>query len=354
MNFVFRNKRITGVLVVLPANERRFVEDMKSFEFPEKKALKLKAVMGYDRHRIVPDGTCVSDLSVFGLKYLFEKGLLARDGFDALILVTQSPDHFMPPTSNVIQGRLGLKSDLLCLDINQGCAGFLIGLMQAFMLLDQEAVRKVVLVNGDVLSRRVCVKDKNSYPLIGDGASIVTVESDPRQPPIYANLKMDGTGSDALRIPAGGFRMPSTSETAVITDVGDNNFRSQDDLWMDGTTVFNFVQKEVPPMIDELLQLAGVDDENVDYYLFHQPNKFMLQKLADKMKVSRDKMPSNIVENFGNSSGATIPTNIAFNLGHQLKDTACTVCLAGFGVGLTWSSMLLKLGNLDFCGIVEH
>lgn len=354
MNFVFDNKRVTGVLLVLPVNERLFVDDMKGFEFPERKSLKLKAVMGYDRHRIVADGTCVSDLSVFGLAHLFENGLLGRDDFDALILVTQSPDYFMPPTSNVIQGRLGLKTDLLCLDVNQGCAGFLIGLMQAFMLLDQQAVRKVVLINGDVLSRKVCVKDKNSYPLIGDGASIVTVENDSGQPPIHATLKMDGGESHALMIPAGGLRTPSTPETAVVMDVGDNNFRSRDDLCMDGTAVFNFVQKEVPPMIEELFLLAGVEDENVDYYLFHQPNKFMLQKLADKMKISHDRMPSNIVENFGNSSGATIPANIAFNLGPGLKDTSYTVCLAGFGVGLTWCSMLLELGNLDFCEIVEH
>ncbi len=354
MKFVFQKKRISGILTVLPANERTFVEDMKNFDFPEKKSLKLKSVMGYDRHRVVTEGTCVSDLCVFGLQHLFTSGLLGKDAFDALILVTQSPDHFMPPTSNIIQGRLGLKTDLLCLDVNQGCAGFLIGLIQAFMLLEQDAIRNVALINGDVLSRKVCVKDKNSYPLIGDGISIVTVENDDQQPPTYANLKMDGTGSGVLMIPAGGFRMPSTPETAAIKDVGENNFRSQDHLWMDGTAVFNFVQREVPPMIAELFQFAGVDDRDVDYYFFHQPNRFMLEKLADKMKVRREKMPANIVENFGNSSGVTVPVNIAFNLGDKLKDSVYSVCLAGFGVGLTWSSMLLRLGNLDFCDIIEQ
>jgi 3-oxoacyl-[acyl-carrier-protein] synthase-3 len=354
VNFFFRDKRITGILVVLPANERLFVDDMKNFDFPERKSLKLKAIMGYDRHRIVRHGTCVSDLAVLGLDHLFRKGLVGRDDFEALILVTQSPDHFMPPTGNVIQGRLGLKTDLFCLDINQGCAGFLIGLLQAFMLLEQQAVRRVLVVNGDVLSRKVCVKDKNSYPLIGDGLSVTVVEADSDAPPTYANLQMDGARSDVLMIPAGGFRMPSTPETAVLEDVGDNNFRSKDDLCMDGTAVFNFVQREVPPMIEQLLQFAGVDDEGVDYYLFHQPNRFMLEKLADKMKVRRDKMPANIVEKFGNGSGVTIPTNIAFNLGDKLTDRAYTVCLAGFGVGLTWSSMLLTLGNLDFCETIEN
>jgi len=123
MNFSFRRKRISGVLTVVPANERTFVEEMKNFNFPEARSLKLKEVMGYDRRRLVEPHVCVSDLAVFGLQHLLQRGLLNRDEIDALLLVTQSPDHFIPPTSNIIQGRLGLKHDMLCLDINQACAG---------------------------------------------------------------------------------------------------------------------------------------------------------------------------------------------------------------------------------------
>jgi 3-oxoacyl-[acyl-carrier-protein] synthase-3 len=155
MNFIFRDKRISGLLVVVPANERTFLEDMKAFNFPEHRSLKLKEVMGYDRHRVVTEGACASDMAVHGLRHLFDHGLLGRDEFDALILVTQCPDHFVPPTSNIIQGRLNLKQDLFCMDINQGCAGFVIGLIQAFLLLEQESIRKVVLVNSDVLSRKI-------------------------------------------------------------------------------------------------------------------------------------------------------------------------------------------------------
>jgi len=353
MNFTFRQKCVAGVLAVLPANERKFVDDMKNFDFPESKSLKLREVMGYDRHRIAPAGVCVSDLAVVGFENLFSRGLLDRDGFEAIVVVTQSPDYILPPTSNVIQGRLGLKHDLLCMDINQGCAGYLVGLMQAFMLLDQPSIRRVALVVGDVLSPRVSVQDKNSYPLVGDGASITIVENALDQPPVYANLKMDGTRHDVLRIPAGGFRMPSTSETAVPEDVGDHNYRSKNDLWMNGVEVFNFVQTEVPLMIADLLAFAGVEDSLVEYYLFHQPNKFMLHKLADKMKVARSKMPANIVETFGNASSATIPTNVAFNLGGRALNQSFQVCLAGFGVGLTWASMLLRLGHLRFCEIVD-
>jgi 3-oxoacyl-[acyl-carrier-protein] synthase-3 len=353
VNFVFRNKRISGLLAIVPEHERTFLEDMKNFNFSESRSIKLKEMMGYDRHRIVQEGVCVSDLAVFGLEYLFNKGLLNRDDFDALILVTQSPDHFMPPTSNIIQGRLGLKQDLLCLDINQGCAGFLIGLAEAFLLLEQESVRKVVVINADVMSRKTSTQDRNSYPLIGDAASIALLERDSRDSIIYANLKMDGARNEALMIPAGGFRMPSTVQTAALEDVGDNNLRAKDHLRMDGSAVFNFVQVEVPPMIEALLTFAGTSMEAVDYFICHQPNRFMLQKLADKMKLPYDKMPMNVVERFGNSSGVTIPMTIAINFSKRLAETGLQVCLAGFGVGLTWSAMLMRLHAFRFCELVD-
>ncbi len=354
MNFKFQRKRIAGILGVVPANERTFLDEMKNFNFPEARSLKLKEVMGYDKHRIVNPGVCVSDLAVFGLEYLFQKGLLERNGFDALILVTQTPDHFMPPTSNIIQGRLNLKRDLLCLDINQGCAGFVIGLMQAFMLLHQESVRRVVVINADVLSRKTSPQDRNSYPLMGDAAAITVVERDPEDSVIHANLQMDGTRSEALMIPAGGLRMPSTSETAVLEDTGDNNLRAKDHLRMDGSAVFNFTQTEVPESIERLLTDAKVSKEAVDYFLCHQANRFVLQKLADKLQVPYSKLPSNLVQHFGNSSGVTIPMLITFNFSEYLKKHRSQVCLAGYGVGLTWATMLLNLGGLAFCEIVEY
>ena len=353
MNLEFRNRRIAGLLTVLPAHERSFVDEMSSFNFPVARSLKLKEVMGYDRHRLVKGPVCASDLAVHGLEHLFATGRVARDELDALVVVTQSPDFFMPPTSSVIQGRLGLKQDLFCLDLNQGCAGFLIGLMQGFLMLDQPAIRKVALVNVDVLSRKVSTRDRNSYPLIGDAASVTILERSPDASPILANLKMDGTRAQALTIPAGGFRTPSSPETAVLEEDAEGNLRAKDHLRMDGSAVFNFVMVEVPPMIESLLAAAGTTTDAVDAFLFHQPNRFMLQKLADKMKVPHEKMPSNVVERFGNSSGVTIPLAIAFNLREKLVSASIRACLAGFGVGLTWSSMLLTLGPLGFCEMID-
>ncbi|MBT3993757.1 MAG: ketoacyl-ACP synthase III [Gammaproteobacteria bacterium] len=353
MNFAYQNKVLSGLMVVLPENERLFLDDMKEFNAPTNRSLKLKNIMGYDKHRVVHEGICVSDLAIHGMNSLFDRNFLSKDEFDALIVVTQSPDYFIPPTSNVIQGELGLKSDLFCMDITQGCAGYIVGLMQAFMMLDQDNINKVVLINGDVLSRKVSKKDRNSYPLIGDGVSISILENKTSSQ-IFGNLKMDGTKRDALIIPAGGFRLPSNPETALLQEADSENMRALDHLKMDGTAVFNFVQQKVPEMISELINQAGSSLNEIDYFACHQPNKFMLEKLADKIGVPHSKMPNNIVEHFGNSSGVTIPTVLTHNLRDDLLKGELNICLAGFGVGLTWGSILMKVGQLDFCDMLDY
>lgn len=353
MDLKFKNKKISGILTILPKRVVTFEEEMGNYNFPEKKSLRLKKVMGYNTHRIAAEGQCSSDFCIFGLQYLFDSGQLNKDDIDALLFVSQSPDYYMPPTSNLIQGHFALKHDMICMDINQGCAGFEIGLIQAFMLLEQESIRKVVLMNADVLSPKVSIHDRNSKPLIGDAAAITIIEKSNDDNEILCSVNMDGTGAKALIIPAGGFRMPSTEETAVEHEDEAGNLRSLNHLVMQGDDVFNFVQREVPPMIHHLLDRANLSVDAVDWYMFHQPNKFMLNKLADAIGVSYDKMPSNIVENFGNASGVTVPTCISFNLGEKLENESYKICMAGFGIGLTWSSVLMQVGHLSFNKIIE-
>ena len=354
MDFTFKNKRINGILTILPKKAVKFEDEMANYSFSLAKCMKLKLAMGYNEHRIAEPGQCSSDFCIFGLQYLFDNNLLVKDDIDALLFVSQSPDYYLPPTSNIIHGHFGLKQDCLCMDINQGCAGFEIGLIQAFMLLEQPSINKVVLMNADVLSSKVSDQDRNSKPLIGDAAAITIVEKCEVENPIFANIKMDGTGAMVINIPAGGFRMPCTPETAVMEQDNAGNFRSKNNLVMQGDEVFNFVQREVPPMIEHLFEQSGIERDNVDWYMFHQPNKFMLHKLADKLGIPHEKMPANIVENFGNASGVTVPTCISYNLGDQLVKGSMKLCLAGFGVGLTWSSMVMNIGSLMFNQIIEY
>ena len=353
MIFEYRNKKITGLLTVVPKNIRTFDEEMENYKADKARTKRLKLVMGYEQHRMFDDDVCVSDLAVFGMEHLFKKRLLNKDEIDALILVTQSPDYFMPATSNVIQGRLGLPENVFCMDINQGCSGFIVGLIQAFSLLEQPTVNKVVLINADVLSRKVSKADRNSYPLSGDAASITIVESCDEENLVQGEIRMDGSRSEMLIIPAGGFRTPSSPETAVMHEDEEGNSRSLDNLVMGGREVFYFVQTEVPKLIESLLKRTKISKEKIDWWLFHQPNKFMVDKLAEALEVPYEKMPSNIVTYFGNASGVTVPTNICYNVGDRLLNNEYKVCLAGFGVGLTWGAMILPLGNMDFCEMIE-
>lgn len=326
---------------------------MANFNFSPARSRKLAEVMGYDRHRIVEGPVCSSDLAVAAVRHLFDTGRIKREDVGGLILVTQSPDYLMPGTAMVVHDRLGLHRDVFCLDINQGCAGFIIGTMLGFMLLDQPDVGKVLLINVDVLSRKVSLRDRNSFPLIGDAASVAVLERRGDAGPVEARLKVDGAGRNALIIPAGGMALPSSAETAEQVEDAEGNFRSLDNLKMDGSAVFNFVMTEVPGLIAELLEQTDTPVDAVEAFLCHQPNRFMLHKLADKIGVSHNRMPSNIVETFGNSSGVTIPMAAVHNLGDRLVAERLRVCLAGFGVGLTWGAMLMDLGPLEFCEMIE-
>ena len=353
MKFNFAGVRITGIQLVLPTTEVFFDNEIAEYSFSESQSKKLKTLMGYDRRRVVADGVTSSDLVVAGIENLVFKGLLDLDSIDGLIVVTQTPDFILPGTSFVIHGRLGLKQDIFCLDINQGCAGYIVGLQTAFSLLTQPTVRRVVLVNVDILSRLVAKGDRNSRPIIGDAASITIVDSAHDSGVIYGNMKVDGSGWDSLIVPAGGMKLRPTPLTATPEVDSNGNSRALDNLVMRGDAVFNFVMKEVPPMIHSLLEDGGIALAQVDGFAFHQPNPFMLRKLAEKLGVPLEKMPMDLVRKFGNSSGVSIPAVLCTNFEASYFEQPRVMCLAGFGVGLTWGSLLMNMSKLSFLNVLE-
>lgn len=350
MKTVFRNKNISGLLSVLPATSIKFEDEINNYTFPPKQTLRLQKVMGYKQHSIVRETTATSDLCLTGLEYILQKGWIKKEEIGGIVVACSYPDHFIPPVSMVIHGKLNLSEDVYCVDISQGCVGFLMALTQGFMLLEHIKDKKVVVISADVLSKKVSKQDRNSYPLIGDAAGIAVLENCDKENKIFTIIRNNGAMGDALTIPAGGSRMPSSAETAKLVDKdNDGNLRSLDNLTMKGSDVFTFVQTKVPPMIDEVLEYAGVGKDEIEYYLFHQPNKFMLKKLAEKIGVPYEKVPMNVVEEFGNSSGACIPVCATYNIADILKFENHKYCLSAFGSGLTWEAMVMDIGKLDFC-----
>jgi len=346
------NKKISGILSVVPKNTVRFIDELDNYNLSKERGLEMQRTIGLYERRLVQDEECASDLCLYGLENLINNNFLKIEDIGAIIFVTQTPDHFMPPTSSIIQGKLNCSKDVLCFDINQGCAGYLYGLFQAFMLLDH-IDKKVLLLNGDTLSRRCCPYDRNIYPLIGDAGSITIVEKSDDQDEIYLNLQSDGTRYDWLIIPAGAFRKPSTEQTREIKLYPDGNKRSEEDFYMNGAGVFTFTQVDVPLTIKELFEKTNIRLEEIDYFMFHQPNRFMLQKLAKKLGVSEEKLPNNIVGKFGNSSSVSIPVNICWNIANILLERRLKICMSGFGVGLSWGTLIMNMGPLEFCSLVE-
>lgn len=347
----FHGKRITSMLGILPETISFFDDEVNNYSFPPKQTMRLKKIMGYNQHRLAKTESTVSDFAVFGLNYMFENDWIRKEDIGAVITVTLCPDYFVPHISNIVHDKCNLDSDIICFDIAQGCCGFLVGLMQAFMLLEH-LQKKIILINGDVLSHKVSQRDRNDFPLIGDAVTLTVIENG-GDDNIYYEMHTDGKRGKALIIPAGGFRMPSNSQTCIMNEQEDGNFRSLDNIAMDGSEVFNFVQLEVPPMLKASFERENVSANEFDWFFFHQPNRFMLQKLAEKANLPQEKMPMNLVENFGNSSGASIPLTAIFNCRKELmsKDNRC--CLSAFGSGLAWGVMFLNIGNLNNCELIE-
>jgi len=351
METTFQGKKISSILGILPEHEGLFDDEAENYTFPVKQTMRLKRVMGFDRHRLAKPTSTVSDFGIYGLNYMLEHGWINKEEIGALLVVSLCPDYFVPHNSNIIQAGCGLDKDVICIDMPQGCCGFILGLIEAFMLLEHMD-KKVVLINGDVLTHKISKQDRNEYPVMGDATTITIVENTKDEDHIYAEIHMDGYRREALIIPAGGFRNPSTVETAKMEDCGDGNIRSQNDMYMDGTEVFNFVMQDVPPMIDNILSKSGLAAEQIDYFLFHQPNKFIVKKLGEKLGVSEEKMPNNLVEIFGNPSSASIPLVTALNLKDEFISKTYRCCLSGFGTGLSYGAITMKMGNFTHCEII--
>jgi 3-oxoacyl-[acyl-carrier-protein] synthase-3 len=220
-------------------------------------------------------------------------------------------------------------------------------------LLEVSPKGKVVLLNCDTLSRKACPHDRNIFPLLGDAGTITILESTDEENEILLDIKIDGTRSNWLMIPAGAMRQPSTDQTREIRVLPDGNKRSEEDFFMNGSGVFTFTQTDVPTSIKEFFKANSRNFDEIDYFMFHQPNRFMLEKVAKKLGIPKEKIPSNIVEKFGNSSSASIPVTITHNVDTILLEKKLTMCMAGFGVGLSWGTLIMDMGPLEFCELIE-
>jgi 3-oxoacyl-[acyl-carrier-protein] synthase-3 len=355
MDLTLDRIHIRGMLTILPSGESRFEDELPRYGMSPEDGRRYKRTLGLDRHRVAKPGTCSSDLCVAGLEHLFKTGKVDPASIDAIIFLSQTPDYVFPPTSNLIQGRVGLGREVICLDLNQGCAGFVIGLMQAGFMLNNPAIRRVVLMAAEISTAQHSSLNRAAWPLTGDGASIIIVDraTEPVSPPMTLCARFDGSKGKAIYIPAGMYRIPHDATTRVEETTPDGIVRSQEQVHMDGGAVLNFTLNEVPPLIEHALQLAGKSVADIDYFLFHQPNKLILDNLARRFGVGADKMPNHLAGKYGNLSVASISALICDTFGERLTREKFLVCACGFGVGLTWAAAVFETGPYEFCEMLE-
>lgn len=290
-----------------------------------------------------PDETA-GDLALAAAKGLFTQGKVTPADIDFIILCTQAPDHVLPTTACILQHRLGIPTSAGALDVNLGCSGYVYCLSLAKGLIETGAARCVLLLTADTYSKYIHPLDKSVRTLFGDGATataVVAQEQDDVEigPFVFGT---DGSGAEHLIVPAGGFRKPSDASTAEeIRDTSDN-IRSADNLYMNGAEVMAFTLREVPRSVDALLVKANLARDDIDYFVLHQANRFMLDALRKKLKVPDVRLPVHI-EDVGNTVSSTIPLTLHAMLSGGLLDSPKRLMLVGFGVGLSWSACILSI-----------
>ena len=311
--------------------------------YPEWPADKILEKTGISERRVASVGQTAGDLAYQAAVNLFYQGQIAADDVDFIILCTQAPDYVLPTTACVLQDRLGVSRQAGALDINLGCSGFVYGLSLAKGLIETGSSRCVLLLTADTYSKYIHPMDKSVRTLFGDAAAataiVATEDADEVIGPFVFGT--DGSGAKNLIVEAGMFRLPKSPETAKELTDDSGNVRTRENLYMNGAEVMAFSLREVPKAADALLLKAGKAKEDMDFFVLHQANKFMLESLRKKLKVPQEKLPI-MVEDCGNTVSSTIPIAL-FKLrqqgrlrqGHQLM-------LIGFGVGYSWAACLLN------------
>lgn len=340
-NLTVSSVRVPGLAAAVPSQTATWRDNID--RFGEEAARTICKKTGVERRHIAPPGVCSSDLCAAAAERLLDELNWSPSCVDLLIFVSQTPDYLIPATSCTMQARLGLGSNCAAFDINLGCSGYVYGLGVAGQMVSGGSIRRALLLVGDTISKIVANDDRSTAPLFGDAGSATALEFDPEAADIEFVLGTDGRGAENLIVPASGFRHPRKNDTAVPRERGNGYLGSDEYLFMDGAEIFAFTLREVPRLIRSGLAAANWTMEDTDAIVMHQANGFMLNHLGKRLQIPREKLVLALDE-FGNTSCASIPLAISAKLADQVSVTERSLLLAGFGVGYSWATAALTLG----------
>lgn len=342
-----------GITAMAGAIPSRIINNFEYTDyFPADQVKEVVNKVGVFERRFADNETCSSDLCYAAAEKLIADNNIDKNEIDLLVFLSQTPDYRMPATSICLQERLDLPHSCIAFDISMGCAGFEYALAVVYGMMQGGKIRKALILDGETRSKVYSPKDRRSAFIFGDGGIAALVEKDEKFGRSWFSLNSDGSRYDLIMIPAGGYRNPSSVETLrekVVDEYG--NIRNDEQGYMRGGDVFNFVIREIPRDIKKTLELSGVTKKQIDYIVFHQANNFINSYIAKKMKLDTNKIPHTI-EKFGNTSSVSVPLTIVSELRGKLLGSK-TLLLSAFGVGMSWATCIVPFVDCKISDIVE-
>lgn len=339
---IVKNVEIKGIATCVPS---KIEENVGLSFFKHGEAEKVIASTGIERRRIAPANVTTGDLCYQAGEKLIQGLGWEREEIDCLVLVSQTQDYILPATSCILQHRLGLPNSCCAFDISYGCSGWVYGMSVVSSMLSLGMMKKALLLVGDTPSKLKSRKDKTSWPLFGDAGTATALEYKEGATDMFFSLFVDGSKFESIIIKDGGCRNPVTPESLVEIKEEEGIIRRPIDSVMNGMDVFSFGLKRAPEAVNDVLTFSKHSIDDPDYYIFHQANMFMNEKIRKKLGIPIEKVPYSM-KDYGNTSCATIPLTIddSFPSAEELKGKS--IVATAFGVGLSWGSAYLTFENL--------
>lgn len=347
-----KNVRLAGVSACMP---KQIVKTAELGILNAEDAATFDNTVGIRERRLGPSTLCASDMCQAAAEKLLEEMGWERESIDMLVFESVTGDYYpTPPTSCLLQDRLGLSTDCFCIDLPMGCCGTLYAINVAGNMLSSGNIHRALLLVGDTALRMGSMKDKSRVPLFGDAGTAIALEYDETADDIIIDFHTLGKGHEALMTPHGGFRHPIDETSFEYEDFGNGIVRRPKDTMINGMDVFTFAISRPPKSINQLMEDLSIDREkDIDFFLIHQANKMIVDRIVKKLKLPLDKVPYDL-EEFGNLGGASIPSLMVARLRERLtSDQPTRMLCSSFGLGLSWGTMIISGRNICIPELVE-
>ena len=320
--------------------EKKLTNSFLSDSFPEWSVDKIGIKTGIDSRYISSDDEFASDMAIKAAQNLFAENNLTPSTIDFIILCTQSPDYFLPTTACIIQNKLGIPTSAGAFDFNLGCSGYIYGLAIAKGLILAGIAKNILFITAETYTKHIHPSDKSNRTIFGDAATATLVSADDGFATI-GNFEMgtDGKGAENLIVKRGGMKYPHNLATKADLDEYGNAI-NDNYLYMNGPEIFNFTSLMVPSLVNNLISKSNLHIEDIDIFIFHQANKFMLNHLKKKISIPDEKFYVDMFD-CGNTVSSTIPIALKRAIENNKIGKNNKVLLAGFGVGYSWGATIV-------------